>query len=154
LSDRAKGGDRIRGVVVYETLQCNACHGGGVTPGREGRIFGPDLAGVTRRLSPKEFAESLVYPSRQVADRYKAYEIALNDDTTLTGFITEQNDSVVTLADRDQVHRVSRSQIRSIRPQATSLMPDHLLNGLSWEQIRDLVAFLDEGAVAHPAVRR
>jgi putative heme-binding domain-containing protein len=87
-----------------------------------------------------------------VADRYKAYEVTLNDDTALTGFITEQNDSVLTLADRDQVHRIARSQIRSIHPQATSLMPDHLLNGLSWEQIRNLVAFLEEGTGGQLAV--
>jgi putative heme-binding domain-containing protein len=144
LSDRLKGGNRERGAQIYETLQCNSCHGGGVTPGREGRIFGPDLAGVTRRLSPREFAESLVYPSKQVADRFKAYEIALANDTILSGFITEQNDTTVTVVDRDQVHRLPRSEIRSIRPQSTSLMPDHLLNALAWEQIRDLVAFVDE----------
>ena len=144
LSDRAKGGDRRHGGEVYERLQCNSCHGGGIALGREGRIFGPDLAGVTRRLSPKEFAESLVFPSKQVADRYKAYEATLNDGTVLTGFITEQNDAVVTFADREQVHRLPRPQIRSIAPQSNSLMPDHLLNGLSWEQIRDLVAFLEE----------
>lgn len=149
LSDRARGGDRVRGGTIYETLQCNTCHGGGITPGREGRLFGPDLAGVTRRLSPREFAESLVYPSRQVADRYKAYEVTLHDETILAGFITEQNDAAVTIADREQIHRLARAQIKSIRSQAALLMPDHLLNGLTWEQIRDLLAFLDDGSGAH-----
>ena len=144
LSDRAKGGNRLRGGEVYERLQCNSCHGGGIRPGSEGRIFGPDLAGATRRLSPKEFAEALVYPSKQVADRYKAYELTLKDGTILTGFITEQNDNSVTFADRDQVHRLTRNQIRSLAPQSSSLMPDHLLNALSWQEIRDLLAFLDE----------
>src|SRR5207253_10409076 len=100
LSADFRRGDAGGGARVYERLQCNSCHGGGVTPGREGRIFGPDLAGVTRRLSAKEFAESLVYPSKQVADRYKAYEITLKDGTVLSGFITEQNDTTVTMADR------------------------------------------------------
>jgi putative heme-binding domain-containing protein len=145
LSDRAKGGDPIRGGKVYELAQCNTCHGGGAAPGREGRLFGPDLAGATRRLTPREFAESLVYPSRQVAERYRAWEITLKDGTLLTGFITEQNDAAVTLADRNQVQRIARGDIESIRPQTTSLMPDHLLNGLGSEQIRDLLAFLDQG---------
>jgi putative heme-binding domain-containing protein len=153
LSDKVKSGDRQRGGLVYERLQCQSCHGGGVTPGREGRIFGPDLSGVTRRLSATEFAESLVYPSKQVAERYKAYEISLNDGLTLTGFITEQDDSTVTLADREQVHRIGRAQIRTLAPQATSLMPEHLLNSLTWDEIKDLVAFLDENGSAIGAAR-
>jgi len=98
-------------------------------------------------------AESLVYPSKQVAERYKAYEVTLNEGTVLTGFITEQNDSEVTLADREQVHRIARSRIRAISPQATSLMPEHLLNALSSEELRDLVAFLDENPSGKGAAR-
>ena len=79
-----------------------------------------------------------------MADRYKAYELTLKDGTILTGFITEQNDNSVTFADRDQVHRLTRNQVRSLAPQSSSLMPDHLLNALSWQEIRDLLAFLDE----------
>jgi putative heme-binding domain-containing protein len=145
LSEDARAGNAVRGAKVYELVQCNTCHGGGVTPGREGRIFGPDLAGVTRRLSRPDLADAIVYPSKQVADRFKGYEIELKDSTPLTGFITEQNDESVTLADREQVHRIAKSRIRAIVPQTTSLMPDRLVNRLSSEEIRDLLAFLEEG---------
>ena len=134
---------------VYEKLQCNSCHGGGVTPGQEGKLFGPDLAGVARRLTRQELADAIVYPSKQVADRFKAYEIELEDASPLSGFITEQNEKEVTLADREQVHRIPRSKIRAIKPQSTSLMPERVLNHLSWEEINDLIAFLDEGALAN-----
>jgi putative heme-binding domain-containing protein len=144
LSNEVQGGNVRRGGQVYETLQCQTCHGGGVTPGREGRFFGPDLAGVTRRLSRTELADALVYPSKQVADRFKAVEVALKDSTMLTGFLTEQTAESVTLADREQVHRLSRTKVHSIAPLATSLMPDNLLNRLSADEIRDLLAFLDE----------
>ncbi|PYM13509.1 MAG: hypothetical protein DME18_08870 [Verrucomicrobia bacterium] len=146
LSAESKGGRAVPGAKVYEAVQCNSCHGGGVTPGREGRIFGPDLSGVTRRLSRAELADAMVYPSKQVADRFKAVGIELKDSTALTGFITEQNDDMITLADREQLRRIPRGQILSITPQSTSLMPEHLLNRLSWDEIRDLLAFLDEGA--------
>ena len=142
-TDPLKGGNAGKGAVIYEALGCNACHGGGVTPGREGRIFGPDLAGVMRRLTRVELADALVYPSKQVADRFKAYEIELNDATPVTGFITEQNDQFVTVTDREQVHRIPRGRIRAITPQSTSLMPSNLLNRLGWEEIRDLIAFLE-----------
>ena len=145
LSADFRRGDAGGGARVYERLQCNSCHGGGVTPGQEGRLFGPDLAGVTRRLSRQEFADAIVYPSKQVADRFKAQQVQLKEGESLTGFITEQNDETVTLADRDLVHRIPRTQIRSVTPQSTSLMPEHLLNRLSPVEIRDLLAFLEEG---------
>jgi putative heme-binding domain-containing protein len=138
-------GSPVRGARIYERVQCNSCHGGGVTPGQEGRLFGPDLAGVTRRISRPELADSIVYPSKQVADRFKAQEVQLKEGEPLTGFITEQADDTITLAARDQVHRISRSRIRSIEPQATSLMPERIVNALTDEEIRDLLAFLDHG---------
>ncbi|PYJ93554.1 MAG: hypothetical protein DME23_25975 [Verrucomicrobia bacterium] len=78
----------------------------------------------------------------------------MKDSTLLTGFITEQNDDTITLADREQVHRIPRSGIRSITPQSTSLMPERLLNRLSLEEIRDLLAFLEEGTLSAPGVGR
>ena len=152
LSADLRAGDAMRGAKVYERLQCNTCHGGGVTPGQEGRLFGPDLVGVTRRLSRVELADALVYPSKQVADRFKAQEVRLKDGELLAGFITEQTDDTVTLAARDQVHRVPRARIQSIAPQATSLMPERLSNALTDDEVRDLLAFLDQGiAAAAPA---
>jgi putative heme-binding domain-containing protein len=150
LSAESKGGNAARGAKVYESAQCNTCHGGGVTPGREGGLFGPDLSGVTRRVSRLELADALVYPSKQVADRFKAVEVELKTGASLTGFITEQTDEVVTLAGHDQVHRLPRSQVRSITQQSASLMPEHLLNRMSREEVRDLLAFLEEGTLPAP----
>jgi putative heme-binding domain-containing protein len=147
-------GNSARGAKVYERLQCNTCHGGGVTPGQEGRFFGPDLAGATRRLSRQELADAMVYPSKQVADRFKAHEVHVTDGVPLNGFITEQSGEAISLADREQVHRIHRSRIRSIEPQSTSLMPERLLNALTDEEIRDLLAFLDQGMASPGTIAR
>jgi len=153
LSEKARGGNAANGAKVYEALACNSCHGGGVTPGREGRLFGPDLAGITRRLSRVELADAIVYPSKLVPDRYKAVEIELKDATPLTGFITEQSTETVTLAGKEQVHRISRGEIRAITPQSSSLMPSSLLSRSNWEEVRDLIAFLDAGSADEPRAK-
>jgi putative heme-binding domain-containing protein len=137
-------GDAKTGGEVYERLQCHTCHGGGVNPGREGRIFGPDLLGVARRLNRQEFADSLVYPSKQVPDRFKAYELTLKSGSVLTGFITEQNDKAVTFVERDQVRQLARADIASLAPQKASLMPERLLNRISDQELADLLAFLEK----------
>src|SRR5262245_10227541 len=144
LADASRGGEPVRGRRVYERIQCNTCHGVGVTPGQEGRLFGPDLAGVMQRLTRAELADALVYPSKQVADRFKTFVIEVKGGEPITGFITDQADDTVTIADREQVHRVARSQISSIAPQATSVMPERLLNQLSLDEVRDLLAFLEQ----------
>jgi len=98
---------------------------------------------VTRRLKPEEIADSLVYPSKQVADRFKAKVIHLRGAAPLTGFITEETEEMVSLVDQERVHRIPRKKVLHLAPQESSLMPERLLNRLSWEEIRDLMAYLE-----------
>ncbi len=143
LGDRVRGGDSRRGRRVYENARCAACHGG-VDGKKVAAIFGPDLAGVTQRLQREELVDALVNPSRQVADRFKARVVQTTTGVPLTGFITEETKDTVTLVDPDRVHRIARKKIVLIAPQEMSLMPERLLARLSWEEIRDLMAFVDE----------
>ena len=143
----SRGGEAGQGRLIYERAQCQACHGG--IPGREGRIFGPDLAGVMTRLTRPQLADALVYPSREVADRYKAVMVVTAEET-YTGFVTEQTPQLVTLSDPVAIRRIPREKIQSLQPQATSLMPEHLLNALSWTEIRNLLAFLEKIGSSSP----
>ena len=145
-----KGGDAGRGQKVYQAARCATCHGG--AGGKEERIFGPDLAGVTRRLSREDLVDAIVYPSKQVPDRFKAMVVQVRGAIPVTGFITDQSDDTVTLVDQERVHRIPRKSIQLLAPQETSLMPERLLNRLSLEEIRDLFAYLEEvGARPEPA---
>jgi putative heme-binding domain-containing protein len=143
-------GDRASGRKVYERLLCNSCHGGGETPGQEGKLFGPDLTGVTLRLNPTEFADAIVYPSKQVADRFKASTLELEDGESITGFVTARDNESLTIADQQQVHRIPVARIRKLTPQTGSLMPEHLLNGLTNGEITDLLSFLNRSVSAKP----
>jgi putative heme-binding domain-containing protein len=151
VSDAVMGGDAGRGAKLYEMAGCNECHGGGVTPGKEGRIFGPDLLGVTQRLSREEVANAIAFPGRDVPDRFKATEVECKDGVAWVGFITEQTKEVVTLATRDDVKRIPRANIEKISPQSGSLMPQGLLGRFKDEEIRDLYAFLRRASA--PAVK-
>lgn len=141
LSDASRGGSAGRGAAVYQRLQCHTCHGRG--PDNSGRIFGPDLSGVARRLSRSEFAEALAFPSRQVADRFKAFELEKADGTHLIGFVTEQTAEAVVIATPQSVETVPRKSMVRLAPQSASLMPSGLLNKLSDDDIRALMAYLE-----------
>jgi putative heme-binding domain-containing protein len=135
-------GDAMRGRKIYERLLCNSCHAGGQTPGQEGRLFGPDLAGVTARMTRPELADAIVYPSKTVEDRFKPMAVSLKDGRELTGFVTERAADHVTFADATTVHRLAPAEILNIAPQQQSLMPEGLLRTLSDQEIAHLLKFL------------
>ncbi|MFT5189815.1 MAG: putative heme-binding domain-containing protein [Verrucomicrobiales bacterium] len=136
-------GDLARGRQVYLEASCFACHGG--VDDQSSAVFGPALAGVTKRLNASELADALVYPSRQVAERFKAQEVLTNDGRTLSGFLTEQSEDFVAITDlQNQVTRLPRSAVKEIKAQESSLMPAKLLNRFSREDIAHLMAFLDQ----------
>ena len=131
----------MKGRQVYLTTGCFACHGG---VGKKGAtLFGPALPGVTLRLNRQEVADALVYPSKQVAERFRAMVLVTTDGDTASGFVTESTDEFVSITDlENNVTRVPKSKVASLEAQDTSLMPQELLNALSEEQVRDLLAFL------------
>ncbi len=152
LAGASNGGNAGRGRAVYIATRCASCHGGAPEPGREARLFGPELAGVTRRLSRVEIADAIVYPSKQVADRFKGVLVQTQDGLTLTGFVTEQSGEALTLVDQERANSIPRGEVILTAPLETSLMPERLLSRLSLEETRDLVAFLEElGTLPDPA---
>ena len=91
----------------------------------------------------QELADAIVYPSKQVADRFKAMIVETTDGSVLNGFITEMNDDFVSITDlQNNVTRLANAKVKKIEPQEASLMPAKLLNALSENEVRDLLAFL------------
>ena len=134
-------GDVSKGRALYLKTGCYACHGGIVD--RKITIFGPPLNGVTLRLKRTELADAIVYPSKQVVERFKASLLITTSGNQYNGFITEQTDDFVSITDlQNKITRLPKSEVESIRLQETSLMPAKLLNSLSDQQVRDLLAFL------------
>ena len=136
-------GNAARGRKIYLQATCFACHGG--LKGQSGSLFGPPLAGATQRLNRQELADSIVYPSKVVQDRFKATEVITTNAGTLSGFVTEQTNEFVSITDvQGQVTRLPREQVKAIRTQEQSLMPAKLLNALKKEDIIDLMTFIHE----------
>ena len=135
-------GDISQGRIMYLRAGCYACHGG--IEDRETTIFGPPLNGITLRLNRKELADAIVYPSRQVPERFKASTLITSSWNRYNGFITEQTEDYVSVTDlQNKVTRLPKSEVDSIQLQQMSLMPMKLMNGFSNKQVGDLLAFLE-----------
>ena len=135
-------GDAARGRAIYLKASCYACHGG--LDDRQTTIFGPALSGVVQRLKRGELADAIVFPSKQVVERFKATVVVTDDGQLLRGFVTERTDEFLSITDlQNRVTRLALSEVESIKAQDVSLMPAKLLNRFSDEEIRDLLAFLN-----------
>jgi len=124
---------------------CFRCH---QIDGRGGRI-GPDLSNVARVLSRERLLESLLEPSKEVAPLFVSYTVERTDGTVFTGVLVSE-DTVAeniaaqrTYADAEgKLIKLAVETIARSEPQKTSIMPDGLLNTMTREEFRDLVAYL------------
>ena len=107
--------------------------------------LGPDLAGVTKRLSRDDLLSAIVNPSRDVAPAYRTNNIDLKDGKRLTGIVVfESADGLLVQTGATETKRIAAADIESRTPSLKSLMPDGLLRGLRPKDIADLFAFLEK----------
>ena len=88
-----------------------------------------------------------------IADRYRSLEFEKEDGEAVTGMIVKENDETVTIQSGPSdalIQAVKKSDLKSRRLQAASLMPLGLLNALTKEQILDLMAFVEAGGKVPP----
>ena len=138
LSGKARGGDAKRGLAVFQRTGCATCH----TAGGGGRVLGPDLPKSLRDKPLEYVVESLVDPSAQVEEKYRTRVLVTKDEQILQGFMVEQNEREIVLIDGARALRVARDEIARMRASTTSVMPPGLVNRLTTDELKDLLAFL------------
>jgi putative membrane-bound dehydrogenase-like protein len=142
-------GDPSKGRVLFEA-RCVMCHPqDSAGTARQGRLalptqtsVGPSLAGMSAR--PREaLLVDILDPSAQVAPDFAAYTIVLQDADPVSGLILVEDDTRVTVRRPNEPDAVvPRSRIREIRAEGKSVMPDGLEEGLTLQDLADLLAFL------------
>ncbi len=128
--------DRGRGRAVFART-CQQCH---MLFDSGGKV-GPELTG-SNRADLDYLLSNVVDPNAVVGKDYLATMIWTVDGRLLTGIQRESNESTVTLQSENETLVIARSEIEEQRLADVSTMPEGLLDGLSPEQIADLVAYL------------
>jgi putative heme-binding domain-containing protein len=140
LDRRGPGGSADRGRKVFRDTGCIQCH----RIEGEGGTVGPDMNGIARRMAPKELLESIVEPSRVIAEAYAGVRVATHDGTLHSGHIEREDDRVLVLRPAPSAEAVTipKAEIAERRRSDQSNMPAGMLNVLREEQILDLMAYL------------
>jgi putative heme-binding domain-containing protein len=117
---------------------CYRCH----TLDGRGNDVGPDLTTIGR-MEPRRIMEALLQPSATVAPQHQAYTLVMKDGRTLTGTLVRTYlDTYTYLNPEGKQFEVKTYDIEETAPAKKSLMPEGLLNQLSDQEVRDLLAFL------------
>jgi putative heme-binding domain-containing protein len=138
-STDGRKGNVTAGQVAYTKAQCANCH----RMGQTGKAIGPDLNSITKRFTRKEALESIMFPSHVISDQFATKRVLTTDGKVLSGILSTNTDGSVTIRDSNLRETVVAEQdVDQVHPSKVSLMPSGLLDNLSAEEIRDLMAYL------------
>jgi putative heme-binding domain-containing protein len=133
--------DPDAGRRVFESPKLAGCYKCHRVEGR-GADIGPDLS-LIGRTERKWIVESILQPSAVVAPHYQAWKIELTDGRTLTGLLVGTHlDKSVYIDEKGNRFEVLATEVADIRAAKNSIMPDGLLDGLTDQEIKDLIAYL------------
>jgi putative membrane-bound dehydrogenase-like protein len=140
----ARRGDIARGKTllaasVKADTQCLKCH---TIRGSGGQV-GPDLSMIGKKASRENLFESILYPSKAIADQYLTWQIETTKGQVVAGLLVEETKEAVTIRDGNgKDTRISVKDIDSRTKSPKSLMPEDLLVYMTEDDLVDMVEYL------------
>jgi putative heme-binding domain-containing protein len=131
-------GDPAKGKVVFKDV-CSTCH----RLEDVGIGAGPDLVGL-REKGQAAVLTSILDPNREVAPQYYTYVVTTDAGLTITGLITAETATTLTLRRADgTTATVQRVNIEHMESTGLSAMPDGLERQVGMAAMADLLAYLN-----------
>jgi putative heme-binding domain-containing protein len=116
---------------------CAACH----RLFGDGGTIGPDITG-SNRSNLDYLLHNILDPNAEIPNAYRSATVTLSDGRVLTGIVDTQGPSAVRVQTTSGIVTLPRTDIASIAQSDVSMMPEGLLNPLTDEDVRSLVAYL------------
>ncbi len=133
----AMKGDPQHGQAVFEK-NCAACHRiAGI-----GTTVAPDISD-SRTKKYDQLLADIVQPNRAIDNNYLGYTVRLADGSVLTGILTAETATSITLRQQGGKDAVlPRTEIEELKSTGQSLMPEGLERNIPPQQMADLLAFI------------
>lgn len=133
--------DPQAGRRVFESPRLAGCFKCHRVEGR-GHDVGPDLSFIGR-MEPRAVWEAILQPSAGVAPRYQTWQLVTAEERTHLGMLVGTHyDQVEFINENGQRYMLRSEDIVSMRAVPQSIMPEGLLDLLTDQEIRDLLAYL------------
>jgi putative membrane-bound dehydrogenase-like protein len=137
-------GDPVRGkelmaASIKNDLQCLKCH---TIQGAGGNV-GPDLSAIGTKASRENLFESILLPSKAIADQYLAWVVETKQGLVVTGLLVEETADHITLRDANAKDtRINKTEIETRGKSPESLMPNNVLAYMTEDDLVDMVEYL------------
>jgi putative heme-binding domain-containing protein len=138
-------GNAARGEALFKATakndaQCARCH---MVRGVGGNI-GPDLSMIGKKGSKENLYDSLLAPSKAIADQYLQWKVNTLDEKSVTGLLVEESATSLTLRDANgKDHTFAVKDLEGGKQKSlVSIMPDNLIAALTEEELVDMVEYM------------
>jgi putative membrane-bound dehydrogenase-like protein len=119
---------------------CYKCH---TVNGRGGRV-GPDLSTIGRSHSREKLFDSMFEPGKEIAPQYVTWSFETADGKAHAGMIVHENEGKTIIGDAEgKLTELKTLDIVERSAQQKSVMPDNLLEQMTIQEFRDLIAYLE-----------
>jgi putative heme-binding domain-containing protein len=135
----AARGKKVLARSLTGEAQCLRCH----TVNGTGGQIGPDLSAIGTKASRENLFESLLLPSKAIADQFVSWKVDTLDGQSVIGLLVQETATVITIRDANgKDHAIPVKEIEKHSKNLVSLMPDNLVAALSEDELIDLVEYL------------
>lgn len=118
----------------------------------DGRTIGPELTGSNRR-NLQYLVSNIVDPSAAVPADFRQATVITTLGRVITGAISQRTDSGLVVQTANGEVRLRSDEVDEVAISSQSMMPDGLLDKLTEDQTRDLIAWvMSDGVVAAASV--
>ncbi|NNJ26216.1 DUF6797 domain-containing protein [Alienimonas chondri] len=145
VADARRDGDAVRGAIVFfqPFMSCRKCH----DADDQHSQLGPDLTRWEKPASDVQLVDAILRPSKEIRKGYESLTALTEDGKAVVGLVVENGERIV-LRDPSRpgtLHRFERDRLEAVEENASSLMPQSLVNQLSSrQQFLDLIRYLIE----------
>lgn len=136
----AQTGDPALGEELFGRLGCAKCH----TVRASEPPRGPFLGTIANTYKRRELAESILFPSKSLAQGFVTQVFALEDGRTVTGFVVQEGADRVVVRDAEAREFIFRpADIEQRVKQTISLMPEGLVRDITIPELASLLDYLE-----------
>ena len=121
----------LRGHVFFKSLRSIG----------EGGAIGPDITG-SQRANLDYLLENLLDPNAVVPREYQVTIFTTTSGRTISGLVKEESDRAVTIQAQNEIVILPKNEIEQRTASKLSMMPEGVLEQMSIEEARALVAYL------------
>ncbi len=134
----AENGKALMAKSLTGEAQCLKCH----TVKGVGGSIGPDLSMIGKKGSKENMYDSLLSPSKAIADQYVSWRLDSEDGQSVTGLLVEETPAKITVRDANGKDYTFATKDVTKKKDAKSIMPEDVIKAFSEDELVDVVEYM------------